>query len=564
MAGASRAGASLIGFRLPERLRDALGVTAAVLLGASVFLAYCGWWVLIPTNIAWLDFADRAMHQLGWMFYREAEWGMPPGASPLLGIEIANSIALVDGLPLFAIPFKLIADWLPQPFQYWGYWLLLSFILQSVFAWRIAREMEAGRIVALLAAAFALITPAFLYRVPMHMALSGHWTILAALFLYVRREPSRVWMWPLLVGTTSAIHATLLAMVLALWAASLVERLSGRRARLVGLVGELGLGVIAGVAVLWTVGFFGTGSYGSYGYGNYKLNLAWPILTYAWSEVFPDLPHGRFDYEGLSFPGTGVLALLILAVATAAIAQLRHAVSRRWLPLTLMLLALMVFAFSKNLSVFNTDLVKLDMPDFVDTVGAAFRSTGRFVWPLLYVITIGAAVMIGRHLRPLLAVPIIAVAFGAQAVDTAPEWRLFARWMSPPSSTWTTELKSPLWERAAEAGYNRIRSIPVSEGYGSDWRQLGYFAVTHGMDIDTAYLGRVDSEALQDLRVSSEHALLTGEFEPKTIYVLDVRASLMAERKVGVDDLMAIVDGRIVLLPGGAELGQGIEQWSGD
>jgi hypothetical protein len=549
---------------LPERLRDALGVTAAVLLGATVFLAFCGWWVLIPTNIAWLDFADRAMHQLGWMFYREAEWGIPPGSSPLLGIEIANSIALVDGLPLFAIPFKLIADWLPEPFQYWGYWLLLSFILQSVFAWRIAREMDAGRIVALLAAAFALITPAFLYRVPLHMALSGHWTILAALFLYVRREPPRLWMWPLLVATTSAIHATLLAMVLALWAAALVERLWVRRARLVELVGEFGLGIIAGLAVLWTVGFSGTDSYGSYGYGDYKLNLAWPILTYAWSEVFPDLPHGRFDYEGMSFPGTGVLALLIIAIATGAIVHLRHAVSRRWLPLTLMLLALMVFAFSKDLSVLNIDLVKLDVPDFVDAIGSAFRSTGRFVWPLLYVITIGAAVMIGRRMRMLLAVPIVAVAFGAQAVDTAPEWRLFARWMAQPSETWATELKSPLWERAAAAGYNRIRSIPVSQGYGSDWRELGYFAATHGMDIDTAYLGRVDSEALQALRVSAEHALLTGEFEPRTIYVLDVRASLVAEQKVQADDLIAVVDGRIVLLPGGAELGQGIERWSGD
>ena len=42
-----------------------------MLLGVAVFFVFCGWWVLIPTNIAWLDFADRAMHQLGWMFYRE-------------------------------------------------------------------------------------------------------------------------------------------------------------------------------------------------------------------------------------------------------------------------------------------------------------------------------------------------------------------------------------------------------------------------------------------------------------------------------------------------------------
>jgi hypothetical protein len=549
---------------LPEKLRDAIGVTAAVLLGAAAFIVYCGWWVLIPTNIAWLDFADRAMHQLGWMFYRAADWGIPPGRSPLLGLEISNSIALVDGLPLFAIPFKLLAPWLPQPFQYWGYWLLLSFILQSVFAWRIARELGAARLVALLAAAFVLITPAYLFRVPLHMALSGHWTILAALFLYVRREPPRLWMWPLLLALTSAIHATLLAMVLALWAAALVQRLWARRTRLVDLVGEFGLGLVAALAVLWTVGFFGTGSYGTYGYGDYKLNLLWPIISYRWSRLFPDLPHTRLDYEGLSFLGIGILALLALALVTGAVGRLRHAVSRTWLPLALILLALMVFAFSKDLALLGTELVSVPVPGFVDAIGAAFRSTGRFVWPLLYVVTIGAVVLVAGRFRPAVAVPVILIAFAVQAWDSAPKWRDFARRMPAPAATWPTHLDSPLWERAAEAGYKRIRSIPVDAGYASDWRVPGYFAVTHGMATDIAYLGRIDSQKLNRLRARASKALETGDFERRTLYILDVPSSLMVAQHAGPDDLITVVDGRIVFLPGGHALGEGAGGWSGD
>ena len=106
---------------------------AAILLGVAGFFVFAGWWVLIPTNIAWLVSGDKAMHQLGWMFFRDTPWGLPPGASPRLGLELANSIALVDGLPLFAIPFKLIAALLPRPFQYWGDWWLLCFVLQSLF-----------------------------------------------------------------------------------------------------------------------------------------------------------------------------------------------------------------------------------------------------------------------------------------------------------------------------------------------------------------------------------------------------------------------------------------------
>jgi len=535
-----------------------------VLLGAAAFFIYCGWWVLIPTNIAWLDFADRAMHQLGWMFYRDAPWGIPPGRSPLLGIEISNSIALVDGLPLFAIPFKLIEHWLPRPFQYWGYWLLLSFVLQSAFAWGIARELGAGRVVALLAAAFVLITPTYLFRVPMHLALSGHWTILAALVLYVRREPPRLWMWPLLLAVTSAIHATLLAMVLALWAAALAQRYWTGRGRLPHLVGEIAFGIVAAFAVLWTVGFFGTGSYGSYGYGDYKLNLLWPIISYGWSQLVPDLPHTGYDYEGLSFLGVGVLALLALALLSGAVVHLRHAMSRHWLPLTLMLLALMVFGFSKDLSAFDSDLVSIPVPGFIDAIGAAFRSTGRFVWPLLYIVTIGAVVLVAGRFRAALALPLMTVAFAVQAWDSSPKWSEFADRMPAPSATWPAELQSPLWERAAAAGYDRIRSIPVDEGYGSDWKAFGYFAVTHGMDTDIAYLGRVDSEALGALRTREQEVLASGAFEPRTIYVLDVRASLLASGHAGPGDLITVVDGRIVFLPGGHALGEGLDRWSGD
>jgi len=544
---------------LPERLRDLLAVSAAVLLGVAAFFAFCGWWVLIPTNIAWLDHADRAMHQLGWMFYRAAPWGIPPGSSPLLGIELANSISLVDGLPLLAIPFKLLANWLPQPFQYWGYWLLASFTLQSIFAFHLARELGAGRRIALVAAAFALLAPTYLFRIPMHLALSSHWVVLAALYLYARRTPPARWMWPLLIGITSAIHLTLLAMVLALWVASLLQRLWTKRTAFRWLALELVGGIAGALAVLWLVGFFGPDSYGAGGYGAYKLNLLWPFIAYDWSQIFPKLPHTRFDYEGLSFLGIGILALLLLAILSGAILRIRFAVTRYWLPLTLMLLALMLFAFSKNISVGEVDVLKIDMPGFIEAVGAAFRSTGRFVWPLLYLVTIGTVVLVGARFRAWLAVPIVAVAFAAQAADSFPQWHKFAAEMPPPSSVWSSKLASPLWERALEAGYNRIRSIPVDQGYGSDWRQLGYFAINHGMDLDVAYLGRVDGDALDALKATAKRILATGDFEPRTLYVLDLEASLEAAKHLTGDDLLATVDGRIVFLRGGRQLAEGLD-----
>ena len=67
---------------MTEQRRELLGACAAVLLGVVAFFVFAGWWVLIPTNIAWLITGDRAMHQLGAMFFRDTPWSLPPGASP--------------------------------------------------------------------------------------------------------------------------------------------------------------------------------------------------------------------------------------------------------------------------------------------------------------------------------------------------------------------------------------------------------------------------------------------------------------------------------------------------
>jgi hypothetical protein len=543
---------------LSENTRDVLGGLAAIALGVAAFFVLIGWQTLIVTNIGWLDFADRAMHTLGWMFFRQAPWGMPPGVSPHLGLELSNSIGLVDGLPLFALPLKLFAPWLPMPFQYWGAWLLTCFVLQALFAYAIARELGAGRLVALVAAGFAIITPVLMFRIVMHLALSGHWTVLAALYLYVRRTAPGRWMWPLLLTVTAGIHAYLLAMVLGLWVAALVERRWSGRMRWNGVFVELAASLAGVLAVLWAAGFFVTGTTSTYGYGMYKLNVLWPILTYRdWSRLVPDWPHTKYDYEGISFLGIGIFALLALAVLTGAIAQLRAVATRRWLPLTIMLLLMMVFAFSNDIYAGALPLVKFELPGGLEAIAATFRSTGRFIWPLLYVITIGTVVMLGRRLRALIAVPIVLVAFGAQAVDSWQGLHMFNRYLAPISATWKTPLLSPFWLRAAAAGYDRIRVIPVYNP-GIDWKPFGVFAVAHGMGIDSAYLGRVDGTALDALRVREDAVLPSGDFEPRTLYILDAASAERAKAHLAPGDLLARIDQRIVLAKGGAGLVEGL------
>lgn len=543
---------------MADSRRDMLGDMAALGLGIAAFFVFAGWWVLIPTNIAWLEVGDRAMHTLGWFYYRDAPWGIPLGDSPHLGLELGSSIALVDGLPLFAIPLKLISAWLPRPFQYWGYWWFLCFVLQALFGYRLALALGAPRRIALLAAAFTIITPAFLYRLPLHMALAGHWVILASLWLFARRSPPPLSAWPLLCGVTGAIHAYLLAMVVAIWFAALVQRwllASSSRSRLAGEAVVLAA-VLA--IVLWTVGFFYVGSVDSVGFGYYRLNLLAPLITHrAWSQWVPPLEHSDYDYEGQAFLGIGIYAAIVIAVVTGSILDFRLIATKRWWPLALLLLLFTLFALSNVVGLLNREAQPIPLPPFLEKVGATFRSSGRFVWPALYSLTVTVVVLAARRLSLRLATPLLAVLLAVQIYDSRQGWGEFRAFVASPGTTWHSSLTSPFWERAATSGLRKIRAVR-QRLRATDWKDVEDFAYRHGMQTDVAYLGRIDVNTLIALYAHEQDAIAKGSLDLDTLYLLDfVNARAVAEH-LAADDLFAVIDREIVYVRHGANLVDGL------
>jgi hypothetical protein len=87
---------------------------------------------------------------------------------------------------------------------------------------------------------------------------------------------------------------------------------------------------------------------------------------------------------------------------------------------------------------------------------------------------------------------------------------------------------------------------------------LGYYALTHDMDTDAAYLGRTDGTALATLNAHEEQVLASGSFEPRTIYILDSNAAAEASAHASPDDLLTVIDKRIVFVLNGASLVDGL------
>lgn len=530
-----------------SRKANALDALGAALLGLVAFLLWAGPRLLDPTFDGWLKGGDRAMHTVGWWYFRNSPWGMPLGINPHNGLELSNSVALSDSLPLMALPFKLLAPLLPATFQYWGIWLLLSMILQAVFGWALARELRLSRLTSLIFAAFVILMPAFLFRLPLHMALASHWVLLAGLYLYARQVPPPRYLWPLLLAVTAAIHAYLLAMVAAIWLASLLQR---------GLI-SLGTAIevlgaaVATAIVLWAAGFFMPSTLAAAGFGFYRLNLLSFLDPFGWSRLLPALPHTLYDYEGMVFLGLGGLLLSGMALVFAA-PLLRRAFTDRWMPLLLVMIALVAFAVSDRPVIGELELGTIPLPAGLLQLAAVFRASGRMVWPPMYLLLLTVFVLLDRRFGARRLVVMASLALTVQVADMSAAWQAFARSIAPVQHDWSTPMQSPFWDLASRQ-YTKVRALPFRT-FNPDWMDLARYASLHGMASDAVSLARMDAKGFLQLDSSARAAMRTGSFEPDALYLLDQPSAILAQRFVGPGDLLARIDGFYVFARGGAAL----------
>jgi hypothetical protein len=529
----------------------ALGVLP-LLLGVLAFFCVIGPRALDPQNIAWLEQGDPATHYLGWEYFRHSPWTFPLGLNPFYGLELGSSIIFSDSNPLLALLFKPFNGWLPATFQYFGLWLLVCFVLQAWFAWKLLGLLTGNPLIRLLGSGLLVVSPPMFLRMGGHLSLSGHFLILAALYLALLPNLSRRRLaWGALLAVTAMVHAYLLAMVALIWVADLLGKtFSQQLTRRQGLLEGVSLFAVVSVCC-WQAGYFAIADGGqSGGFGLYRMNLLSPFDPAGWSFVLPDLPKASGDYEGFNYPGFGVLLLVPLAlIAWVRNRQpLKQALRvRPWLLLALIGLAL--FALSNQIGV-GAHTFSYPLPKIALKLANVFRASGRMFWPVLYALILMVMFLLVRGYRPRIVVALLALALTIQIVDTRNGWTgLRNSKMITPSAEWATPMRDPFWASAA-AHYSKVRSL-MPQNQSERWQVIADFAATHGLKTDAVYLGRMSDKALEQARQKTQRMLESGQYDADSLYILDDSVLVEAAKNVNSEtDLLTRVDDLVVLAPG--------------
>ncbi len=530
-------------------------------LGVLWFLAAGGGPTLDPTHLDWMGAGDPAQHVLGWLHFRDASWGFPLGRTPSLMHPHVMTVGFSDANPWVSLVLKPFSRWLPRDFQFVGPWLALCLALQGWMAVKLMGVFTRQPLQRVLGAVFFVTAPVLLFRSG-HDTLCAHWMLTAMLWLNLRpredaRAAHRSLRWALLLNLLAAgTHPYLTVMVFALSVALLVQaRREGHLSW--GATGGVSLGLGLAVALpFFAFGYLGQGvSTGASGFGFYSADLLTFINPLGWSRLLPALPTGAGQYEGFGYLGTGALALGVAGL----LGWLSGGMPRDWnrvkplLPLVLVALAMAVLGFSSTMTVAGrTVLTMRKLMEPVMPMLGAFRASGRFVWPLYYLLLTGilALVLWRWRQRPGVATALLLGAVALQLVDAPDVWAR-TRFVGAP---WP-RLQATAWEQL-DTSYRYVTLVPpvihgsqmpcVENTFPENtYVRFGDLAYRQGLTTNSGYSARLDEPRVAQVCATLIDDVEHGRLAEDTLYVVDA-AKLPLFQRLEDRVTCGVVDGYTV------------------
>ena len=536
------------------------------MVGIIGFGLVVGYEILNPQNLSWIfGRFDPPKDYLGWAFYRITPWGFPIGSNPNYGIDIGSSIVYSDSVPIMAIFFKLLSPLLGTPFQYFGIWLLICFVLQAWFSWKIISLFSNKIWVVLFGSSLLAFAPPMLWRLDtpsgMQAGLVAHFLILAAIYLSLRKsQHRRVVYWALVLSTAALTHFYIFAMVGLLWSANLLDALfSQKQLKPKQIASEFLIVILILLIVAWQAGYFMISSSAGveWGYGFFKLNLLGPINPDGWSFLLPNIPIPSTWGEGFNYLGLGA----ILAIGFGVMQLALKSTSNGWIPLkevlnslskhrflTLCLLMLLLDALSNNIGIGRRDF-QFDIPNSLYTLLSILRSSARMYWPVHYCLVVAALYLIVKFTPVKLTPYLLAFFLVIQLGDTSKGWQAINKSLARDMSTEINSplLKDPFWQSAANH-YKKIIRIPAGS-QTLNWLQFASLASKNNMSTNSVYLARIDNSQVDAVNLKLLGTLKDGNYDPSALYILEQRFIIPALATTGPDDLLAKIDGFNILAP---------------
>ena len=481
-------------------------ILSGVFAGLLFILIY-GWKVLNPFYVDWLisDSGDLSQHYVGWELFRSSDWQFPIGLTNAVIYPYSTSIIFTDSIPIFAIFFKFFLAFTNTPFQYFAFWGLVCFILQGVLSASILKRYT-DPVYACLGSVIFVFPPIILFRMFAHTALAAQWIILIFIHIFAYFDCSKYTLKKIVIQFSSlgalavSIHmyfVGICGVLICSFALYLFLKVKDLFKALISVISY----VISALLCFVILGGFQHGGSGGFeeGYGYYSFNLINLWSPYSFSKFLPNFSdYTGGQYEGIAYLGFGVLLGIVFIFIANSLKRAKNNIDESpndyYLALVIWtsVLFLIVFSCSNVITFSNTLVYEYYLPEFVKKILSIFRCTGRFIWPVVYIIMFWLLVQVFKFKRVLKYFLLIVIT-AIQVADLFPKFvELNTRFAQPIVEN--NVLKSNVWSELVNT--NKFDHIAL---YSFDSRSLvsyeiGCYAAQNGLTMNNFYIVRTPQE----------------------------------------------------------------------
>ena len=511
-------------------LKARTGEISSIAIGIATFGALTNWKILNPLFVRWLYWGDPSTSYLGWQYFRKTPlFQFPIGASPNYGVGFASSIMYTDSVPLIAIPLKYVSLLLPNEFQYFGIWILAALILQSWFAWKIISRFISNTALALFGVVLFTNAPILIYRMVHegsgHIGFIGQFLILWSLHLYFERVSS-IKRWLALLGISPLVCLGLVPMVFVVFLGWLLQRLIQNSIsvlkRSLQVLAELLSGVVITIGVMWISGALMVSDPSDSGFGTYRTSLTSlfdPKVNnaFSFSRFFPDLGNLPGSEEGFAFLSITIITLLLISIPIVFKGN-HPLLSQNNIGLILATIGMGVFSLSNRISVLQRELFVYPIPSQLRKLIDPFRSSGRFVWPLIYLLILFGLISIMTIMQKHKnwGTLVLVVLLSVQIFESVGIFNNVRQRFT--EIKFTPQLLSPRWDELAQ-NYDHLVAIPPLNN-DPGWFELALLANKWGLSTNTTYLARFNQLDFDLAKSKTQDDLENFQFDPNTLYIL--------------------------------------------
>lgn len=552
------------------RLRVYFLIGAVV--GMLLFLVIYGYRILNVTYDEWLlTGKDLQQHYLGWKFFRKSPWTFPVGMHNSFTYPDSISVLYTDSIPLFALFFKLLSPILPETFQYFGIFGLMCYILNGGFASMLIARFNKNKIICGAGSVFFIISTPVLQRLfgvlsenSRHTSLAAHFLILGALGIWMYKDRFKNYKkdalaWAVLAALCVLIQMYIIFMVGGIMCGYLLDHVLTKRdwkrviidfASFVGSFVFFFL-TIGGVTTIL--------SSGGSGFGFFSANVNTFINPWRYSTFFGKMQTQELQYEGFAYLGLGMLVMCAIALTCVMVKMVRLARQKHLrmairnkvmanypvvISLAIVVYVFTILAWSDLIYINEKIFIEVHWPEFLENLLAIIRSSGRFIWCVMYIIMIGALFVVSKSFKKRWQILIVVGCMCLQIADLhVPINRLQALYKKQPAVAEEELVTSDFWNTTL-GEFDTIVYFPSDSYDATQMLQIGA-KVDQFEDIKMSnfYLSRyMTKEAKKAKDKETKQLFETGNLDENTCYLLDYAKAHQYKDKC----YMYMVDNKII------------------